>query len=58
MNRIYPAHSVPDALNVMGLFILNRFRDMTREEVIAMLNFDIMDTVPESRFTMRALKRA
>jgi hypothetical protein len=29
----------------MGLFILNRFRDITREEVIAMLNFDLMDTV-------------
>jgi hypothetical protein len=33
------------ALNVMGLFILNRFRDITREEVIAMLNFDLMDTI-------------
>ena len=41
VGRVYPAHSVPDALNVMGLFILNRFRGMTREEVIAMLNFDL-----------------
>ncbi|MDM8523588.1 hypothetical protein QUF80_09480 [Desulfococcaceae bacterium HSG8] len=40
-----PAHSVPDALNVMGLFVLNRFRDITREEVITMLDFDLMDTV-------------
>jgi hypothetical protein len=45
VGRVYPGHSVPDALNVMGLFILNRFRDITREEVIAMLNFDLMDTV-------------
>jgi len=43
--RVWKEHSVPDALNVMGLFILNRFRGMTREEVIAMLNFDLMDTV-------------
>jgi hypothetical protein len=34
----------PDVLNVTGLFILNRFRNITRE-VIAMLNFDLMDTV-------------
>ncbi|MDM8523587.1 DUF2887 domain-containing protein [Desulfococcaceae bacterium HSG8] len=45
VNRVYPEHSVPDALNVMGLFVLNRFRDITREEVITMLNFDLMDTV-------------
>jgi hypothetical protein len=45
VGRVYPEHSVPDALNVMGLFILNRFRNITREEVIAMLNFDLMDTV-------------
>ncbi len=41
----YPAEQVRDALGVMGLFILNRFRDVSREEVIAMLNFDLMDTV-------------
>ncbi|MCP4110002.1 MAG: DUF2887 domain-containing protein [Desulfobacteraceae bacterium] len=45
VSEVYPEHSVKDALNVMGLFIMNRFRDVTREEVISMLNFDLMDTV-------------
>ncbi len=43
--RVYPRHRARDALNVMGLFIMNRFRNITREEVISMLNFDLMDTV-------------
>jgi hypothetical protein len=34
-----------EVLSVLGLFILNRFREITYEEVIAMLNFDLMDTV-------------
>ncbi|MCP4348511.1 MAG: hypothetical protein GY795_23760 [Desulfobacterales bacterium] len=41
----FPGHSVRDALNAMGLFIMNRFRDITREEVISVLNFDLTDTV-------------
>jgi hypothetical protein len=45
VRAFYPSHSVHDALTVMGLFILNRFRDITREEVVAMLEFDLMDTV-------------
>ncbi len=45
VHRVYPKHSVRDALNIMGLLIMNRFRDITREEVIAMLNFDLLDTV-------------
>jgi hypothetical protein len=43
--KTYDKQSVMDALTVIGLFILNRFRDITREEVIAMLNFDLRDTV-------------
>ncbi|MCP4493492.1 MAG: hypothetical protein GY820_40235 [Gammaproteobacteria bacterium] len=43
--RVYPEHRTGDALNVMGLFIMNRFRNITREEVISMLNFDLLDTV-------------
>ncbi len=42
---MYPEDSVKDALNVLGLLIMNRFRDITREEVVAVLNFDLMDTV-------------
>ena len=45
MTRSYPADSVHDASTVMGLFILNRFREITREEVVAMLDFDLMETV-------------
>ncbi|MCP4348510.1 MAG: DUF2887 domain-containing protein [Desulfobacterales bacterium] len=45
VDRVYPEPLVKDALNVMGLFIMNRFRDITREEVISVLNFDLMDTV-------------
>ncbi len=41
----YTEQSVRDALNITGLFIMNRFRDLTREEVISMLNFDLRDTV-------------
>ena len=41
----YTGQSVRDALTITGLFILNRFREITREEVIAMLNFDLRDTV-------------
>jgi hypothetical protein len=45
VDRVYPEALAKDALNVMGLFIMNRFRDITREEVISVLNFDLMDTV-------------
>jgi len=45
IQTIYPEQSVKDALNITGLFIMNRFRDITREEVISMLNFDLRDTV-------------
>ena len=45
VEKTYSEDSVRDVLNVMGLFIMNRFRDVSREEVIRMLNFDLMDTV-------------
>jgi predicted transposase YdaD len=34
-----------EVLSALGLLILNRFRKITYEEVIAMLKFDLMDTV-------------
>ncbi|MDM8523207.1 DUF2887 domain-containing protein [Desulfococcaceae bacterium HSG8] len=43
--RTYPEHSARDALNITGLFVMNRFRNITREEVISMLDFDLADTV-------------
>ncbi|ETR73470.1 MAG: hypothetical protein OMM_06904 [Candidatus Magnetoglobus multicellularis str. Araruama] len=36
---------IHDAINVMSLFILNRFRTIDREDIKAMLDFDILDTV-------------
>jgi len=41
----FPIKEQQDALDILGLFVLNRFRDIKYEEVIAMLNFDLMDTV-------------
>ncbi|RKZ73411.1 MAG: hypothetical protein DRR19_31030 [Candidatus Parabeggiatoa sp. nov. 1] len=41
----FPTDKRWEALNILGLFILNRFRQISYEEVIAMLNFDLMDTV-------------
>ncbi len=59
VERIYPKRSVRDALNVMGLFIMNRFRNITREEVISVLNFDLMDTVAGRQvFEEGALEKA
>lgn len=45
VTRVFPASELPEALNVLGLFVLNRFRSLRYEEVRAMLNFDMMDTV-------------
>jgi len=45
IHTAYTGQSVRSALNITGLFIMNRFRDITMEEVIAMLNFDLRDTV-------------
>ncbi|HAI69571.1 MAG TPA: hypothetical protein DCM38_09075 [Gammaproteobacteria bacterium] len=41
----FPIKEQQDALDILGLFVLNRFRHIQYEEVIAMLNFDLMDTV-------------
>ena len=43
--QTYNEQLVKDALNITGLFIMNRFRNITREEMISMLNFDLRDTV-------------
>ena len=45
IRKTFPAELQWEALNILGLFILNRFRKITYEEVITMLNFDLMDTV-------------
>jgi predicted transposase YdaD len=43
--RFFTSTQQREVLDIMGLFILNRFRNCTYEEVKAMLNFDLMDTV-------------
>jgi predicted transposase YdaD len=45
VRQIFPDDQQWEALNVLGLFILNRFRKLSYEEVVAMLNFDLMETV-------------
>jgi len=45
INTVYDITNISDAINVMSLFILNRFKAITREEIKAMLDFDILDTV-------------
>jgi predicted transposase YdaD len=45
VQQVFSATQQREALNILGLFILNRFRQLKYEEVIAMLNFDLMDSV-------------
>jgi len=45
IKEVFPPKQQQSALNVLGLFVLNRFRKVSYEEVIAMLNFDLMDTL-------------
>ncbi|MDM8560499.1 DUF2887 domain-containing protein [Candidatus Parabeggiatoa sp. HSG14] len=45
VREVFPETLQKEALNLLGLFLLNRFRQFNYEEVVAMLNFDLMDTV-------------
>ncbi|OQY57114.1 MAG: hypothetical protein DRR08_01315 [Candidatus Parabeggiatoa sp. nov. 2] len=45
VGQVFPSQQQREALDILGLFVLNRFRQLKYEEVIAMLNFDLMDTV-------------
>jgi hypothetical protein len=45
VNQLFSIDQQQTVLNVLGLFILNRFRDISDKEVMAMLHFDLMDTV-------------
>jgi len=45
VGQVFIRSQQQDALDILGLFVLNRFRQLKYEEVIAMLNFDLMDTV-------------
>jgi predicted transposase YdaD len=42
---IYPAtEELNEALNIIGLLLLNRFRDLSHQEIIDMLNLDLMQS--------------
>jgi len=45
VGQVFPNQQHQEALDILGLFVLNRFRELQYKEVIAMLNFDLMDTV-------------
>ncbi len=45
IGKVFPSQQQREALDILGLFVLNRFRQLKYEEVIAMLNFDLMDSV-------------
>jgi len=45
IHTVYDKTECNDAINVMSLIFLSRFRDITREGIKAMLDFDILDTV-------------
>ncbi len=45
IGQTFPSQQQQEALDILGLFVLNRFRQLQYKEVIAMLNFDLMDTV-------------
>jgi len=45
IKEVFPERLQKDALNVLGLLILNRFRQLSYEEVITMLKFDLMSTL-------------
>jgi len=56
ISSVYETRDMNDAINVLSLFSLNRFRVITREGIKAMLDFDILDTVA-GRFMMKALRK-
>jgi len=45
VREVFPDPLQKEALDLLGLFLLHRFRQFNYEEVVAMLNFDLMDTV-------------
>jgi hypothetical protein len=56
LRKIFPESEHNNALDVMALFILNRFRTLTIEEVNIMLNFDITQTVVGKQLKQKYLE--
>jgi len=45
INACYPAtEELSEALNIIGLLLLHRFRDLSHQEIIDMLNLDLMQS--------------
>ena len=45
IDAVYPAtEELSEALNIIGLLLLNRFRDLSHQEIIDMLNLDLMQS--------------
>ena len=55
IGQVFPSQQHQEALDILGLFVLNRFRQLQYEEVIAMLNFDLMDTVAGQQLYQKGL---
>ncbi|MBF0550290.1 MAG: DUF2887 domain-containing protein [Deltaproteobacteria bacterium] len=45
VRKLYPPEQSAAQIDLLALFLINKFRDLTIEEVVAMLNFDLADTV-------------
>jgi hypothetical protein len=45
IEQVFSSRQYQEALDILGLFVLNRFRELQYEEVTAMLHFDLMDMV-------------
>jgi hypothetical protein len=45
VRQVFPTDKQPDVLNLLGLFILDRFRNLSEEEVRTMLHIDLMDSL-------------
>jgi hypothetical protein len=56
LRKIFPSSEHNSALDVIALFILNRFRNLTIEEVNIMLNFDITQTVVGKQLKQKYLE--
>jgi hypothetical protein len=44
VSQVFTEEEQPDVLNVLGLFILNKFRRINYQEVMNMLYFDLLET--------------
>jgi hypothetical protein len=44
LRQTYPVTEQRDALNLLSLFLLDRFRNVSYEEIIAMMNFNLLDS--------------